>query len=53
MTLIKNRHEEGLPLDANLNKIVKNEKLSDEDKKEIERLRNDLKKLMEGGSVGK
>ena len=36
-----------------MEKIVKNEELSDEDKKEIERLRKDLKKLMEGGTVGK
>jgi hypothetical protein len=36
-----------------MEKIVKNEQLSDEDKKEIGRLRNDLKKLMEGGTVGK
>jgi len=36
-----------------MEKIVKNEKLSEDDKKEIERLRKDLKKLMEGGTVGK
>lgn len=36
-----------------IEKIVKDEKLTEEDKKEIERLRRDLKKLIEGGSVGK
>jgi len=36
-----------------MEKIAKNEKLSETDKEEIDRLRRDLKILVEGGSVGK